>query len=146
MRKILFRAKTVFSSEWVESMSITNGTIKRKERNFYFEIGNDKWTQVREDTICQFTGLIDRFKNKIFDGDIIKYTEHQGYLLKSFTAEIRWIESYACFGYNKVEKDESGFEDVIIHSFSEHEEFEIDVLPFIEVIGNKYDNPELMCA
>jgi hypothetical protein len=91
-----------------------------------------------------FIGLMDRNKKEIYIGDVVKYTKHEGYLLESFIAEIVWINSIACYGYNKIGLMENGFYDAIIHPFSEHDEFEIDVLPFIEIIGNKFENPELL--
>jgi uncharacterized phage protein (TIGR01671 family) len=94
--------------------------------------------------IMRFTGLKDAKGIEIYEGDIIQYPKHEGYLMDSFKAEIRFIESYACFGYLKLGLNEYGFDHVIIHPFSEHDEFEIDVLPYFEVIGNIYENPELI--
>ena len=35
MREILFKGKAINTEEWVESMTIAKGTIKRKARSFY---------------------------------------------------------------------------------------------------------------
>jgi hypothetical protein len=74
----------------------------------------------------------------IYEGDVFQYTAHDGYMLESFTAEVRWIESYACFGYCKIGLTKEGWEQPLVHPFSEHDEFCIDVLPYIKVIGNIY--------
>jgi len=82
----------------------------------------------------------------IYDGDVLQYTAHDGYMLDSFTAEVRWIEQYACFGYCKIGLTKEGWEQPLVHPFSEHDEFIIDVLPYIKVIGNIYQNPELLSS
>ena len=105
------------------------------------------WTMIKNKSFKEpnlFTGLKDMAGKDIYDGDIIRYTEHEGYSLESFTAEIRYIKSYSCFGYRKLGLNEYGFDHIVIHPFSEHDEFEIDVNPYFEVIGNVYQNPELL--
>lgn len=137
MNKIKFRAKRVDNNEWITGYYYS---IQDKEHYILTPcVLGVAHIEVHKSTICQFIGFNDKNGKEIFNGDIIKYTEHDKYLLKSFTAEIRYIQEYACFGYNKLEKNEFGFEDVIIHSFSEHDEFGIDVLPHIEVIGNIHE-------
>lgn len=74
-RIILFKAKAVDGSGWVESMTLANGTIKRKESKLYMEIGGDNWKQVNPDTVCQFTGLTDKNGNKYFFDDIVKFKD-----------------------------------------------------------------------
>ena len=96
--------------------------------------------------IMQYTGQKDKHKSEIYEGDIIKYHQHNSYALESFTAEIRYIESYACFGYLKLGLNEFGFDHVVIHPFSEHDELGVDVSPYFEVIGNIYKNPELLVS
>lgn len=90
------------------------------------------------------TGLIDSDGVEIFEGDIVEYTKHDGYLMDSFKGEIRFIQSYACFGYLKLGLNKYGFDHVVIHPFSEHDEFEIDVLPYFKIVGNIFDNSEII--
>lgn len=68
MREILFKAKRIDNDEWIESMTIANGTIKRKRDWLFMQIGDDVWKQVNPKTVCQFTGLLDKDGNKIFEG------------------------------------------------------------------------------
>lgn len=42
MRMIKFRAKRVNGGEWVKSMTISYGTIKRKMYNVFFEVEPNK--------------------------------------------------------------------------------------------------------
>ena len=52
MRMIKFRAKRVNGGEWVKSMTISYGTIKRKMYNVFFEVEPNKWVGVIPETVC----------------------------------------------------------------------------------------------
>ena len=82
----------------------------------------------------QFAGLKDKAGKEIYEGDIIKYSEHKGYTLSDFIAEVVFDEGKACFGFR---------EYILINSFSEFHEIECDFLPYTEVIGNVFENPEM---
>ena len=88
------------------------------------------------DEIQQFTGLFDKSGKEIYERDIVKYTRHDDYLMDSFVKKVLWNNELATFGL----LSDSGF----ILPFSDHSELDIDVLPHLEVIGNIYENPELL--
>jgi len=76
-RKILFTAKTINSGEWVESMTIANGTIKRKAHDLFMEISENKWVGIIPDTLSQYIGIKNVFENsivecKLTDGEILR--------------------------------------------------------------------------
>ncbi len=79
MRTIKFRAKTVDTKTWVESMTIAKGTIKRKANNYYFELDENKWVGVIGETIGEFIGLNDKTGKNIYEGDICKRDGHTEY-------------------------------------------------------------------
>lgn len=135
MCEILFRGKRADNGEWTygyycpkpyshfpcEAAIFPSETI---DRDWHGE-------RVDPDTVGRFTGLTDRNGVKIFEGDIIKHT--QVYLhgkVKSF-GYVKWSTAYACWlagGYT------NGRADMFLGDQSYK----------LEVLGNIYDNPELL--
>lgn len=77
MRMIKFRAKRVNGGEWVKSMTISYGTIKRKMYNVFFEVEPNKWVGVIPETVCQFSEITDKNGNSIFEHDLILIHESE---------------------------------------------------------------------
>ena len=72
MRTIKFRGKRVDNGQWVYSMTMGYGTIKRKSKRLFFEIGIDNWCEVIPETVGQFTGLTDNNGVDIYEHDKVK--------------------------------------------------------------------------
>jgi hypothetical protein len=64
MREIKFRGKSINSCEWIEGMTISNGTIKRKRDKIFIEVGEGQWVGIIPETLGQFTGLTDKTARK----------------------------------------------------------------------------------
>ena len=124
MREILFRAKKIVcgkrTNEWgygVPLMSNPNSELA------YIKQLNSYKYQVDPETICQYTGLKDKNGTKIFEGDIVNMLN-----ITDYPMQIKWSKKWARFiFYNLVDKTE-------MNLFTEQ----------CEVIGNIYDNPELI--
>lgn len=71
MREILFRGKRVDNGEWVEgyyvAYRVTGGGV------LYHHIKNSNNTyQIHPESVGQFSGLLDKNRKKIFEGDLVK--------------------------------------------------------------------------
>lgn len=158
MREILFRGKRKYNGEWKTGHLVKLGkeSFSDPERygiaNEAIPLGvpfgcsivcfNVKIDDIDPETVCQYTGLTDKHGKKIFEGDIIEYNDGIYYL----TAIIKY--EFGSFGM-------SCFKSIPI-IFSERDNF-VSFLDLIrnsenvtskiydiEVIGNIYDNPELL--
>ena len=118
MREILFRAKRLDNGEWVEGLlcfNMYNQMVIQPCSSFICTI-------VEPETVCQFTGLTDKNGKKIFEGDIVKefdlFNEYKGKgVVHVSDTFVGWYisESKSLFRLYKY-----------------------------EVIGNIFDDPELM--
>lgn len=139
-REIKFRGKRINGGEWVYGMTISNGTIKRKINNIFFEVAENKWVGVLPETLGQYTGLKDKDGKEIYEGDILKTP--RGFIgqvvfgraeeecrHKVFGRMV--IDCYTTYGWIFVRGD--GYRCAIDDELLEG-----------EIIGNIHDNPELM--
>ena len=126
MREILFRAKDT-EGVWKcgDYIACNEEYCNIKERTL---LRTNNLCKVK--TVGQYTGLTDKNGYKIFEGDICEVT-----LFNCYGADrqeiVEVINKYGCFWF----KSES-----ILIVFDAVGNFESDV----EVIGNIYDNPELL--
>lgn len=120
--RYLYKAKRVDNGEWVVWNALT---------------GIPHVTSIIQDTICQCTGLKDNNGKLIWENDVIKYHFGNAY------AQIRYGAYQSCFDSRKVEH--IGF----YVDWSESRNYRKDLGYWInmvnaEVIGNIFDNPELI--
>lgn len=130
MHEILFRAKRVDTGEWVEGYPVKYGFTGKEKWHIIPSYASDLYAfEVNPDTICQFTGLTDKNGKCVFEGDIVKHYNKIsiGEPDKYIIAAIRWEECKARF----IQDTEDGIYAVYDSSV-------------FEVIGNIFDNPELL--
>ena len=148
MKDILFRGKRVDNGEWVEGnyyeskisgCFILSPKIKVRKKDGVVIKDSFEVAEVIPETVGQFTGLTDKNGKKIFEGDIISaITLYTG---KEQTAVV-------CFG-NFIDENNG---DEYIGFFIEFDGIKTTATQLamkecknrIEVIGNIYDNPELL--
>ena len=126
MREIEFRGKNKYCSSWVIGYYYEkNGTVSIK--NDYQDL------EIATETLGQYTGLKDKNGTKIFEGDIIAH----GVCAKSII-EYGWAK-FIC---HRLFKDGREFKS--IDEYNEQEFMDLCNVYECEVIGNIYDNPELL--
>lgn len=135
MREILFRAKRTDNGEWVEGQYayILNPLTESGEPIKHLicngtNIFND---EIDPETICQYTGKTDEQGKKIFEGDIVGfidlYSTESGYSESSCLGKVIWSKEECCFHVTNRLSAESW-----------------EVLDECMVVGNVFDNPELL--
>ena len=125
MRDILFKAKRVDNGEWVKGNLIKTFTgISYIAKEFDHILSTLERYEVDPSTICQYTGLTDKNGRKIWENDIVTemYRQYVGKIVYNDCGfEVHWVEA-------DIRKD------IIFFKAKRG----------IEVIGNVFDNPELL--
>lgn len=140
MRTIKFRGKRVNRGEWVYSTE----SFVHTDEGICMGLYNEE-KDVIPDTVGQFTGLYDKYDKEIYEGDIVLNKEIGGYGIE-YVGVVRYYEEDCRFGIdttttNKFTKrllftdGECSFNDgyCTIKYCNEY-----------EVLGNIFDNPELL--
>jgi uncharacterized phage protein (TIGR01671 family) len=147
MREILFRAKRVDNGEWIYGYPFIQGEGTEYEEAFilggldYRESIYDVWKcaeVVDPKTICQFTSLLDKNGNKIFEGDICDMS-----ILGGDHTLVKIIIQHGCVGYEPIDYNSVHPDDRKWRSFWGNEENYMWDTSYFAVIGNICDNPEL---
>ena len=116
-REILFKAKRIVNEKWVYGSFIKPIIIRT-------ENGLD--CTIDPETVCQYTGLKDREGTKIFEGDILKCL--MGYI--TVTTEVKYLPGHFYLPSSPFEENAC-----VNQVFFENNS---------EIIGNRFDNPELL--
>ena len=157
MREILFRAKRTDNGEWIEGYYAKQSNHacfahELKYQHFIFKdvcldfnLGGLQEFEIIPETVGQYTGLTDKNGKKIFEGDILRGFEYpfcsniNGEF--NYFAEIVWFDDSSAFGTYTFKNPKSNVRDISEGNTDYLEYFNADKW---EVIGNIYDNPELL--
>lgn len=126
MRTIKFRGQKKTTGEWIYGSLVYSNEI---DVAIYFQTENDSVktmdrVYVNQETVGQFTGLYDKNKREIYEGDILKV---EGTRMR---IEVRFVRGVFAFLWN----GNLDFEAPINSPTQE----------WAEVIGNIHDNPKLI--
>ncbi len=140
MRPIKFRGWNEKNKRWLYGTYLVNrGFPYIVEDGIQSPFAEPADFMVGEETVGQFTGLKDKNDTEIYEGDIIDYKAHKGYLLKSFIAEVVFENS--AFGYRRKNSTLGGIE--MFEPFCVHDCLQEDFLANVEVLGNVFGRENL---
>lgn len=124
--RYLFRAKRIDNNEWVYGLPSCDEDGEIEEIEVWSE-DDINFYSVDPETICQCTGIKDKNGKLIWENDIVNCLTEECY------GYIGWNESEAGFYFNVLLED-GNFEEEHIYDYQD----------CIEVIGNTFDNSELL--
>ena len=137
-RTIKYRSKRIDNGEWVQGYLVPL-KYRNKEQWWimdHIRTGAVYGNQIDPDTIGQFTGLLDRDGKEIFEGDIIEmHTKEWGDEKFVIDYENSHLGAFSLCMYDEL-NDTLRFAGVF--GKYGYEPF------YCNVIGNIYDNPELL--
>lgn len=133
MREILFRGKDSITKRWVYGALVQQQDDPLREKAFIISYSNYQFGdfseavmhEVAPETVGQYTGFVDKNSKKIFEGDIVSI-----YNSKTFLFAVEWNNQYV------LKCTTNGVSDNILNVIESSED--------VEVVGNIYDNPELI--
>lgn len=142
MREILFRGKREEDGGWIYGLYSDDYVydtdfpciVPLRSGAIY-----DSWAVIR-DTVGQYTGLTDKNGTKIFEGDVVELTDVNNDI--KWNAIVVFGNPYGeyCWGWNLMYVGVNPKVNTDILCWVDME----DSGAFIKVIGNIYDNPELL--
>jgi uncharacterized phage protein (TIGR01671 family) len=145
MDRYLYKAKRLDNGEWVQGYYVKGLNMYDKEAYLIFEPTTifyssgetDGWSEVDPSTICQCTGLKDKNGKLIWENDIL----HNGNYFV-----VKWNESCSRFDIvlNNSNNIPIGKWEPMICDWKTSDFKEYRKAVDYEVIGNVFDNPELL--
>lgn len=128
MREIKFRGKRIDNGEWVCGYYVYYGWAGKQKHYIVPEYASDLYAvEVDQKTVGQYTGLKDMNGKEIYEGDIVERFDHgqvrQLYLVKF---------DKGCFG--------ASLDNIRFYFLT----FDHVCTEQVEIIGNIYDNPDLL--
>ena len=143
MREIRFRGKDILNGEWIKGYLFYDYNDADEYRPFITYkseafLGGVNKQQIDEGTIGQFTGLYDKNRKEIYEGDILQQVhyvfsndeyDHKGF--KKFIIQVLWGQKEAAFIFKVIK-------EIDIEMPKDYKE------PYREVIGNIYENVDLL--
>lgn len=147
-REILFKAKRIDNGEWEigSLILLPNGDCEIANRCINPPDSDPMWKKVvithnvDKDTICQYTGLTDKNGNKIWENDVVKkhfYTDYDAYAnSEKYIGKVEYLDCAWHITFFDENNNKCIYPMFMAIEFKDAE--------YYEVLGNIFDNPELV--
>lgn len=144
MREIKFRAFIKEEEFMLYENDRETDYFMLSEGNEFGVVYDENWLNKNEYIIMQYTGLKDKNGKEIYEGDIIV---QDGYIwfddgVPNYRGVVEWIYSQWQVILHCVNSEKQGISDGINESINEG--FDDGECTCWEVVGNIYENPELL--
>lgn len=132
MREILFKAKRIDNGKWVEGYYQKRYDLLGNEEHLIFHADSYnvwEYAEIVPETLCQFTGLCDRYGDKIWENDILMAHLDESYPEDATYETVEWgVAGWVIHEANSIDRQYL-------------DEFDLE---HFEVVGNIFDNKELL--
>lgn len=126
MKPTQYRAWSTEENIWIDLEKEPYGINSNGELvRYYFENKQIK-TEIIPAVVTQSTGVRDKFGKMIFEGDIVNFYHSMGKEMSAFHSEILWKQEWCGFYFK--------------------DNLRLNTNMKIEVIGNKFEQPELLLS
>jgi uncharacterized phage protein (TIGR01671 family) len=154
MREILFKAKRIDNGKWVEGYYLKDQYHRGGKDIIFYRKDSDRFTVYTDiidiETLCQFTGLCDKNGKKIWENDVLMCHGNSEDLAKAVFGEFgvrdigtgSIVDKVTGWHYEIIPTDEISRFEPFCWSMP-LTEYYIDRCE-MEVVGNIFDNPELL--
>lgn len=141
-REIEFRGKDVESSKWLYGSHFTYSGEDYIIPQNLLDIKDYEAYQADQNTIGQFTGLRDKNGRKIYEGDVVRRKD-SAYGMAD-TGVVKFDCSLGAFVFESENRGRT-YRAVFRKHFSDNDgKYTIEGTYSYELLGNIYDNPELL--